>query len=77
MGWISVLICAIGMFLMAGIVVFISMGERSTLSIGSAGGVISMIGMLGVVVAREMREQEQRISRLEKRLEEKNGQESI
>jgi hypothetical protein len=77
MGWLSVLICAIGLFLIAGIVVFISMGERSSLSIGSAGGIISLIGMLGVAVARAMREQEQRISRLEKQLEEKNGQGSF
>jgi hypothetical protein len=74
MGWKVVLTFAIVLILMAGIVVLISIGEPSSLSIGSAAGIISMIGMLGVAVARALREQEERISRLEERLAEKNGQ---
>ena len=56
-------------------VVFTSMGEGpSPLSTESAGVIISMIGMLGFAVARAMREQGKRISRLEEQLAEKNNQ---
>ena len=78
MGWKIVRMYAIGLFLMAAFVVLMSIGEGpSSLSTGNAAGIISLIGMLGVAVARAMREQEQRISRLEKQLEEKNGQRSF
>ena len=75
MGWISVLMFAIVLWLGGAFVVFTSMGEGpSSLSTGSAGGIIAVIGMLGFAVARAMRGQEKRISRLEDQLAEKNNQ---
>ena len=76
MAWISVLSFAIFLSIVAGIVLLISMGDEPTsLSLGNASAIISMVSARArLCCCSRNAQQEQRISRLEKQLEEKSGQ---